>query len=158
MVAAVLSSPKAFRKMTEMCDQDRAWLVAGLTAAGMTAQDIAARTGCSLRLIRAIRAEDMTQAFVVAQRETRAIDDELRLERIEHVATRHESDQHRTEAARLRMQLDQLIDAHMAGTLTLFRCGHPHVKYNVYQHGGKQYCRACRRDRQAERRKALVAV
>ncbi|CPW14197.1 hypothetical protein PP604_07955 [Mycobacteroides abscessus] len=160
MVAAVLSSPKSFRKMTEMCDQDRAWLVAGLTAAGMTAQDIAARTGCSLRLIRAIRAEDMTQAFVVAQREAREVSDELRLERIELTATRHEADQSRAEAARLRTQIDQLIDAHLAGTLTLFRCGHAQVKYNVYEHGGRKFCRECARLRKQEHRKSkrLAAV
>lgn len=160
MVAAVLSSPKSFRKMTDMCVQDRAWLVAGLTAAGMTAQDIADRTGCSLRLIRAIRAEDITQAFVVAQRETREVSDELRLERIELAASRHDASQSKAEAARLRTQLDQVVDARRAGTLERFRCGHAKTAYNVYQHGGRKFCRECGRLRKQARRKStsLAAV
>ncbi|WP_237162362.1 hypothetical protein [Mycolicibacterium fortuitum] len=158
MVAAVLSMPKASRKMTELSDADRSWLVAGLTLAGVTAQDIADRLSCSLRLVRAIRAEDMTQMAVVAQTETRALGDELRAERCDHSVTRRQLAAAEAENARLRAQLDQLVDAHQAGTLDLFRCGHPRVKYNEYRHGGKSYCRECRRDYQANRRKTLAAV
>ncbi|MHC9292043.1 hypothetical protein ACRCUN_06220 [Mycobacterium sp. LTG2003] len=152
MVAAVLSMPKASRKMTELSDPDRAWLVAGLTLAGMTAEDIAERTSCSRRLVMSIRAEDMTQVCKVAQKQTGEIGDELRAERCQHAVTRRELSDARAETERLRAQLDQLVDAHMAGTLTLFRCGHPRVRYNIYEHGGKSYCRQCRTDRQAVRR------
>lgn len=39
---------------------DRAWVVAGLTAAGLTAAETAKRLKCSLRLIMQIRVEPMT--------------------------------------------------------------------------------------------------
>lgn len=154
MVAAALSSPKSFRKMTDLSPADRAWLVAGLTVAGVTAQDIADRTGCSLRLIRAIRAEEITQMAVLLHTETRALGDELRAEHIEHVATQHQLADARADNDRLRMQLDQLVDAHMAGTLSVFpRCGHPKVKYNVYEHRGRSFCRECGRLRKQKQRK-----
>ncbi|OMC08541.1 hypothetical protein [Mycolicibacterium fortuitum] len=158
MVAAVLSMPKASRKMTELSDADRSWLVAGLTLAGVTAQDIADRLSCSLRLVRAIRAEDMTQMAYIAQDETRKLGDDLRVERCEHSVTRRTLAEAEAENSRLRMQLDQLVDAIQAGSVDSFRCGHPRVKYNVYSHGGKQYCRECRRQYQAQRRKGLIAV
>ena len=157
MVAAVLSMPKASRKMTELSDADRAWLVAGLTLAGVTAQDIADRLGCSLRLVRSIRAEDITQMAVVAQRMTGELEVALSAERSEHSVTRRDLGEKVSEAERLRLQLDQIVDAHLAGTLTLFRCGHPRVKYNEYRHGGKPYCRECRRHRQAARRTLAAA-
>ena len=45
--------------ITELTGPDRAWVVAGLAAAGWTAEDTAAQLRCSLRLIRQIRAEPM---------------------------------------------------------------------------------------------------
>lgn len=154
MVAAVLSSPKAFRKMTELSVADRAWLVAGLTIAGVTAQDIADRTGCSLRLIRAIRAEEITQMAVLAQTETRTLGDELRVEHLEHVATRRRLADAQAEAARLRSQLDQLVAALQRGEqIEVFRtCGHPRLDWNMYRHKGREYCRECNRHRASEYR------
>lgn len=159
MVAAVLSMPKASRAMTELSDPDRAWLVAGLTLAGMTAEEIAERTKCSRRLVMSIRAEDMTQVCKVAQQQTGEIGEELSTERCQHSLTRRELSESRAEAERLRVQLDQIIDAYMAGTLDVFRkCGHPRVRYNTYEHGGRQWCRECARDRKAKRRAELKAV
>lgn len=159
MVAAVLSSPKAWRGMTQLCDWDRAWLVAGLTLAGMTAKDIAERLGCSLRLVRSIRAEDRTQACVAAQEDNHLLTDDLRTERCEHGLTRRELTEALAANERLQMQFDQLIDAHLTGRIETFRCGHPMVPYNTYEHGGKRYCREHRRIRKAEaRRLARPAV
>ncbi|MCV7187029.1 hypothetical protein H7I62_01840 [Mycolicibacterium thermoresistibile] len=160
LVAAVMSSPKASRRMTELADPDRCWLVAGLTLAGMTAQDIADRTGCSLRLIRAIRAEPMTQVCVYAHQQVGALSDSLRGEQIDHAATRLELARARDEADRLRMQVDQLLDALTTdGRIETFpRCGHPKVRYNVYAHRGKKYCRECRRNWQAQHRAARRAA
>ena len=45
--------------ITELTGPDRAWVVAGLAAAGWTAEETAAQLRCSLRLIRQIRAEPM---------------------------------------------------------------------------------------------------
>ncbi|OMB79274.1 hypothetical protein A5743_14315 [Mycolicibacterium conceptionense] len=147
MVAAVLSMPKASRKMTELSDADRSWLVAGLTLAGVTAQDIADRLSCSLRLVRAIRAEDMTQMAVVAQDETRRLGDELRSERCDHSVTRRELAESRREADRLRRQLDQVVTK-MANEEPVAKCyrGHALVGDNVYRHSGRDYCRQCNRE------------
>lgn len=158
MVAAVLSMPKASRKMTELSDPDRAWLVAGLTLAGMTAEDIAERTSCSRRLVMSIRAEDMTQVCKVAQKQTGEIGDELRAERCQHAVTRRELSEARASIERLQVQVDQLIDAMQAGELHTFNCGHPMVPFNMYRNGGKTYCRKCRTDRQMKRRRGLLAV
>lgn len=46
--------------ITILSGPDRAWVVAGLTALGWTAEDTATQLQCSLRLIRQIRAEPMT--------------------------------------------------------------------------------------------------
>jgi hypothetical protein len=43
---------------------DRAWVVAGLQVSGLTADDTARALGCSLRLVRSIRAEPMTKLAV----------------------------------------------------------------------------------------------
>ncbi|WP_237569284.1 NAD(P)H-dependent flavin oxidoreductase [Mycolicibacterium lacusdiani] len=52
--------------MTQLPIEDRAWLVSGLTLRVLTAKDIAERLGCSLRLVRAIRAEPITHVFTSA--------------------------------------------------------------------------------------------
>lgn len=147
MIAAVLSTPKASRKMTELSDADRAWLVAGLTLAGVTAQDIADRMSCSLRLVRAIRAEDITQMAVVAQTETRTLGDDLRTERCDHALTRRELADARAEADRLRTQLDQIVKKITDGE-TIAKCyrGHALIGDNVYRHGNRDYCRECNRE------------
>lgn len=148
MVAAVLSMPKASRAMTELSDPDRAWLVAGLTLAGMTAEEIAERTKCSRRLVMSIRAEDMTQVCKIAQQQTGEISEELSSERCQHSLTRRELSESHADAERLRAQLDQIIDALKAGVLKAFpKCGHPKVKWNMYVHEGREFCRECNRER-----------
>ncbi len=147
IVAAVLSTPKATRRMTDLSGPDRSWLVAGLTLSGMTAKDIAARLSCSLRLVRTIRAEDMTQVCYLAQQRERALADEVRQTELANRLMRRELETVRQSAARLRLQLDQIVDAHLTGTLAVFRrCGHPKVGYNVYRCSGREYCRTCRAD------------
>lgn len=47
--------------ITRLSGPDRAWVVAGLTAQGWTAEETARQLKCSLRLIRQIRAEPMYQ-------------------------------------------------------------------------------------------------
>lgn len=159
MVAAVLSSPKAWRGMTQLCDWDRAWLVAGLTLAGMTAKDIAERLDCSLRLVRSIRAEDRTQACVAAQQDNHLLTDDLRSERCEHGLTRRELFEALAASERLQLKLDQILDKLViGGTVDTFpRCQHPNVPYNTYIHDGRKRCRDCRRNWQAERRKTIAA-
>jgi hypothetical protein len=144
-----------------MCDlsaPDRAWLVAGLTLAGLTAKDIADRLGCSLRLVRSVRAEPSTQVCLIAQIESRNFADELRLEKSEHQVTRRERDELQAERDRIKRQVDNLLDARMIGEpiSTCRQCGHPLDKYNTYQHAktGKRRCRNCHRELMATRRAA----
>lgn len=155
MVAAVLSTPKFRMKMTDLSEPDRSWLVAGLTLAGMTAHGIAERLSCSLRLVRTIRAEDMTQVCLLAQHREQALTNELRKMELEYRLARLGLDAKDAEVTRLQRQLDQILDAYTAGTLHTFRrCGHPKVGYNVYRSQGREYCRECRRAWDQTHRKA----
>ena len=140
--------------MIDLAELDRAWLVAGLTLAGLTAQDIADRLSCSLRLVRTIRADAMTQVCLMAQHRETALLDEIRRIELEYKLTRRGLDMMQAEANRLRMQRDQILDAHTTGGVTVFpRCGHPKVGYNVYRSQGREYCRECRRDWDQNHRK-----
>lgn len=157
--------------MTDLSGPDRSWLVAGLTLAGLTAKEIAARLSCSLRLVRTIRAEEMTQVCYLAQKRESEL---LELARAADHAQRfaaHELSSTKAQLARTRFQLDQIIDAHIVGDLETFpRCGHPKVPYNVYRYVDRSgaaprvrlSCRHCNRDRVAahreKRRKALSPV
>lgn len=144
--------------MADLTAPDRAWLVAGLTLAGLTAKDIADRLGCSLRLVRSIRAEPSTQVCLIAQIESRNFADELRLEKSEHQVTRCERDEWRAEAERNRRQVDNLLDARMIGEpiSTCRQCGYQLDWGNTYIHEktGKKSCRNCHRNRMATRRAA----
>ena len=77
LVAAVLAGSAA--RMSDLNDSDRAWVVAGLMSAHLTAEDIADRLGCSLRLVRAIRALPLTAVCLYALQESANFTDELRL-------------------------------------------------------------------------------
>lgn len=135
LVPAALSTPKSPRRMSDLRDGDRAWLVAGLTLAGVTAQDIADRTDCSLRLVRSIRAEDITQMAVLLQTETARLETEARQERCEHAVTRRDLGELRRAHDRLQEQFDQVLDKMMAGELKVFpRCGHPRLEFNMYKY------------------------
>ncbi len=132
--------------MADLSEPDRCWLVAGLTLAGITAQDIADRLSCSLRLVRTIRAEHMTQVCLLAQDREAALLTQLRKIELEYKLARRGLDINKAEIDRLRAQRDQILDAHMAGTMSVFpRCGHPKVGYNVYRSNSREYCRECRR-------------
>lgn len=153
IVAAVLSTPKSTRKMTDLSGPDRSWLVAGLTLSGMTAQSIADRLSCSLRLVRTIRAEDMTQVCYLAQLWEKDLLDDVRQTELQSRLARREKDAAERRLAQLRLQFDQVLDAHLTGTLKSFpRCGHPKVEYNVYRYGKREYCRTCRADWDRENR------
>jgi hypothetical protein len=138
--------------MADLSSPDRCWLVAGLTLAGLTAEDIADRMHCSLRLVRTIRAEDMTAVCHRAQQESEHFADELRLSRSEHRAVLVALDRMTAERDRLRDQVDRLLDAHLVGASPCMRCGTPMTGYNVYTHRDRKFCRECHRRRQASYR------
>lgn len=147
MIPAVRASPRAWTGMLKLGETDRAWLVAGLSVAGMTAERIAERLDCSVRLVKAIRAWPLTEMAAAAWTMSAVLDGELHAERAEHAHTRQKLAEASRSLERLRMQMDQLLAAHLTGRIESFRCGCPKVPYNTYRHGGKAYCRKCRTDR-----------
>lgn len=148
------------RRMSELECSDRSWVVAGLTLAGLTAEDIADRLGCSLRLVRSIRAEDMTRVCSSMQQESAAFTGEMRMLRAEVVSKSRQVAALSAELERTRGKLDRLIDAHITGARPCGKCGTPMQGYNLYEHGGKQFCRECHRRRQQQYRdsRGLVSV
>lgn len=146
--------------MQDLPGPDRCWLVAGLTVHGLTAKDIADRTSCSIRLVKSIRAEDMTQVCVVALRETKAFDDELRLVRSELVVKDREKSEVETERDRIRLERDRLIAAQInGGSVPVCSKGHAMTKYNTYVQAKtqKRFCRECNRLNQAAFRERHAA-
>jgi len=145
--------------MSALCDADRAWVVAGMGAVGCTAEEIASRLGCSLRLVRTIRAWPMTQVCTYALIETRNFADEIRLRDSALAGLRGRVEGMAAENAALRAQRDNLIAAAAAHAKVCGRCGEPLCGYNLYVCRGKKYCRACgrRRAREARDRRREVA-
>jgi len=152
LVASYLAGARPDLRLTVA---DRCWVVAGLTLAGKTAEDIAERLGCSLRLVRTIRAEPMTQVCLFYQRESAVFSDELRLARNEQRGVAVELASTVLELRRAREQVNRLIGLHSRadGTPVFPRCGHVQDKYNTYTHGRKKFCRTCHRNRQRDRRR-----
>lgn len=162
LVPAILAG--SGRKMSQLQTPDRCWAVAGLTLAGLTAEEIADRMDCSLRLVRSIRAEDMTQVCTYSQRESRTFTDEIRMAHSELTQQSQFIGELKGELERTKGKLDRLIDAHIVGAKPCGRCGSPMGGYNLYVHpkSGKHFCRSCRRDRQQEyrdgRKKSLAGL
>lgn len=136
------------RKMSQLDSPDRCWAVAGLTLAGLTAEDIADRMDCSLRLVRSIRAEDMTQVCSYSQVESKAFDGEMRLLRAGRRSDAVHIEALEAELERTRAKLDNLIDARVVGSKICGRCHTPMTGYNLYVWKGREYCRECHRTNQ----------
>lgn len=154
LIASVLGSPRAFRGMSELGLADRAWLVAGLTLAGLTAGEIASRLSCSVRLVKSVRADPVAGVAVWCLGRVGGLESELRVERVGHSGSRAELGRVRGEVLRLRRQVDELVDALAVGRVDVCRRGHPLVPYNTYRRGGRRVCRTCHRERQAGYRAA----
>jgi len=77
----------------------------------------------------------------------------LRGERVAHGGTRLELVRARGEVDRLKAQVEDLLSALVSGGVDCCRRGHPLVPYNTYRHGGKRYCRECRRSWDGVRRR-----
>jgi hypothetical protein len=150
LIASFLAMTR-HRPTVTLSPADRAWVVAGLTLAGKKAEDIAERLGCSLRLVRAIRADPMTQVCLFYQQESETFADELRLAQSEVRIAERERQEILAELGRTKTQLNNLI-----GPRT-FRCGHTADKYNTYMWKDPQgrtriYCRKCHRGHSASSR------
>jgi UDP-N-acetylmuramoylalanine-D-glutamate ligase len=146
LIASVLANGTV--RMAKLDDADRCWVVAGLGRAGLTAQDIADRLGCSVRLVKAIRAEAMTELARMYQREASVFADEMRLALSELKFVRVECDAAKRELEMARQRIARTLLAQAAGEKPCGQCGAAMDKYNTYVHRGKRYCRACRRERQ----------
>lgn len=137
-------------RMSDLQGPDRAWAVAGMTSAGLTAQAIADRLDCSLRLVKSVRSEPMTLVCARLMAETSAFENELRLLRSERSRSAAEAEEARAELERTKRQLDNLLDAHIVGAVDTCRSGHPMTDYNTYRSAnGKRHCRECNRERSA---------
>lgn len=154
LVAAVLAG--SARTMGDLDDPDRCWAVAGLSAKGLTAEDIAARLKCSLRLVRTIRAMPMTQVCLYAQVETGNFANELRLSETARKLAVAENTELREENERVRTKLARMIDAHIVGCKVCAKCGTPMDRYNTWTspRTGETRCRKCNRERQKQFRDA----
>lgn len=151
MIDAVLASPHSSKPITKMRPGDRAWIVAALELSGEGAERSAERMGCSLRLIRSWRAEDITELARLLQRSEDIAASELRAEQSVHLVTRRQLAEAQSREARLKIQLDQLLDAHITGQkIRTCSKGHAMTPYNTYRHGRKNYCRECKRDRASQ--------
>lgn len=153
LIASYLANARPELKLSPA---DRAWVVAGLTLAGKTAEDIAERLGCSLRLIRTIRADPMTQVCVFYQREVETFESEMRIVISERRNVASELEETQRELIRVKAQLANLIANRrpMDRTGVFAKCGHPMDRYNTYEHGSKKFCRTCHREREKNRRAA----
>lgn len=145
LVPAIIAGSK--KRMRYLPEPDRAWVVAGLGVRGLTAEDIATRLDCSLRLVRTIRAWPMTRVCRYAQVETVNFTKELALAD----SARRSAVAAHTELAgqceRIRAQRDRMLDEKICGHRVFPGCGHPMDRYNTYENNGKKFCRACGRDR-----------
>ena len=135
------------RKMSQLTTPDRCWVVAGLTLLGLTAEEIADRLDCSLRLVRSIRAEDMTAVCTYVQTESKNFTDELRLAQMHGRQAAGMLAQSQSELERTKGKLDRMIDAHIVGARCCPKCSTPMTGYNVYVCNNKEYCRECHRQR-----------
>lgn len=148
LVAAALAGTT--RTMADLDPPDRCWVVAGLMLAGYTAEDISDRLSCSLRLVRTVRADPMTEVCLLMQTETRNFTDELRMVSMELRAALRRLDATTVELERTRGQLRRTISGQADPVCPE---GHVLAGYNRYTApSGKVYCRQCHRDSQARYR------
>ena len=152
LVPAMLVVPRWPKRLTEYEEPDRCWIVAGLTLADWSAEEIVHRIGGSIRLIRDIRSKPMTSLCTLMHEEMEKLTKELRLSEIDRAATEHELAQTTREAERLRLQRDQVIEKRKAGKpVDVFPCGHSKSSWNLYRQtgtrsNGRKFTRECCRE------------
>ena len=94
----------------DLTDADRVWVVVNLSGLGWTAQEIADRLCCSLRLIRNIKAEHAAELATYAMSLRSQILAIAGTCRIEIMAMRQQLDMQSAQLDQLRRQRAQLID------------------------------------------------
>jgi hypothetical protein len=141
--------------MSNLTDADRSWVVAGLTLGGFTAEDIADRLGCSLRLVRSVRAADMTQVCLIYQREVEAFANQMALADSDARTLRRDLSDMAADRDRIKAQFDRVLDARLVGQ-PIDTCGQGHLMadWNTYWNAGRRWCRECHASRQRDYRLA----
>lgn len=145
------------RTIADLSEIDRCWVVAGMSALSMTADEIAGRLKCSLRLVRTIKAQPMTRAFTYAATETTNFVNEIALRESTIKLLERELEEARSSRDRYKGQLDNVLDAQITGVEKCGRCGHAFDFGNTYWETGadgrrKRRCRSCNRRRQQDYR------
>ena len=142
------------RRYQDLAPADRAWVVAGLSRSGLTAEKIAGLLGCSLRTVRVWQAEPMTIVCQRYMREVEAFTGELRLIRSEHTRLTSELEAAQRETRRLHERLVRVTSPRTpAGAPLCPKNQHEMTAYNSYTDPtGRVWCRDCHRERQAEHR------
>lgn len=155
LVPAVLAGRPV--RLVDLDEPDRCWVVAGLGLAGLTAEQIADRLGCSLRLVRSVRAEPTTAMAIWAITEANHFADELRLARSEAARLLGELDTSIAESRRLRQQVTKLATPAGRSWPQCPKGKHSMNPANTYRHGGRDYCRGCHAERQSNYRRARAS-
>lgn len=147
---------------TQMTRGDRAWAIAGLRRAGVTAEAIAEQLVCSLRQVRAVAAEPAAIMARFYMDEADTFEDTLRMYQGDVARLDRERAEAAASAERYRDQLRTMIDAAMTGETgpSFPKCGHPKTWGNTYKapKTGKLSCRMCHADAQAEYRERQKAA
>lgn len=160
LIPAVLAGGP--QRMADLGPADRAWVVAGLRLKGHTAEAIADRLACSLRLVRSVSAEPITAVAMLYMREVEAFTDTYRMTDMEVQRLSRALADTAAERDRYKDQLDRMIDRMMTGEAvpTFGKCGHPRTRYNTYTapKTGKESCRMCHADAQAAYRERVKAA
>jgi len=141
---------------TQMSRGDRAWAIAGLRRQGITAEAIADQLLCSLRQVRAVAAEPSAILARFYMDETDVFDNTLRMYQSDTARLERELAEAKAERDRYQAQLRHMVDAAMTGEIgpSFPKCGHPKTWGNTYRapKTGKESCRMCHADAQAEYR------
>lgn len=133
--------------MADLKAPDRCWAVAGLRRAGLSIEDMRDRLKCSLRTVKTVIADPMTDACALLQAESEHFTRELAMATAEIRRLDMEAGEAEAERDRYRLQLGRLLDVAMTeGQIRTFPCGCPRTRYNTYiaPKTGKAGCRAHR--------------
>lgn len=145
--------------MRELGAADRCWVVASLTHAGRTAEDIRQRLGCSLRQVRLVRAEYGTQLALMYLTEAETFANELRLAQHGERSAYRDIAVLQIDLERITAERNRLIATMSGATPDVFpKCGHARDWGNTWTcaRTKKRHCRTCRRERMARRRRAVT--
>lgn len=162
LVPALLAGSQT--TMADLRPPDRAWAVAVMRDAGLTAEEIGHRLECSVRLVRSIWSDaGVLAALYLTEREN--FGNEMRMVGGEVTRLTRELAEMTACRNRYKNQLDLLLDAHLlnGNTVMTFPCGCPRTRYNTYiaPKTGKAGCREHRRQavaRHREQRRRMVTT